>query len=92
MTYSVDKLDQWASATAHDELPHHETLARLYELADRYDDPSVSTLVSSASARHKEETGHQLAFGCCCTQDSIMAALRREERRLLRALEMEREL
>lgn len=91
MDEAVDNLDSWAKATAHDELPHHETLARLYELCDRYGGTSASRLVTSASERHKEQTGHLLAFGCCVTQDSIMAALRRDERRLLRGLEREAE-
>lgn len=89
MTPSVDNLDKWAEATAHDELPHHETLARLYELCERYEYRSVSGLVTSASERHKAIHGHRLAFGCCTTQDSILAALRREERRLLAQLELE---
>lgn len=92
MTEAVDNLDAWAKATAHDELPHHETLVRLYELCDRYGGTSATRLVTSASERHREATGHLLAFGCCSTQDSILAALRREERRLLRALEREQEL
>lgn len=89
MTLPVDNLDEWTRATAYDELPHHETLARLYELCNRYEHTSVTRLVTSASATHQRETGHPLAFGCCSTQDSIMAALRREERRLLRQLERE---
>lgn len=90
MTLPVDNLDEWAEQTAQDELPHEETLVRLYELCNRYDCESPTAAVSSASARHKTLHGHRLAFGCCATQDSIMAALRREERRLLRSLEQER--
>jgi hypothetical protein len=89
MAELVDNLDSWADDTAHDRLDHHETLARLYELCNRYDGTSVTRLVSSASEAHVELTGHALAFGCCTSQDSILAALRREERRLLAKLEQE---
>lgn len=85
----VENLEEWARATAKDELGHEETLVRLYELCNRYEGTSVSRLVTSASERHKAATGHALGFGCCSDQDSILAALRREERRLLRRLETE---
>ena len=34
-------------------------------LADRYGARPLRSEAGSASARHLEETGHQLAFGCC---------------------------
>lgn len=83
------KLDEWADDCAADTLPTQEALARLYELCNRYGDPSPTELVGSASQRHRERTGHKLSFGCCQDQDTLMAAIAREERRLLRALERE---
>lgn len=90
MGETVENLDQWSKGVASDELPYHEAMCRLYELCDRYGNSSVSSIVGSASEKHLEATGHRLAFGCCADQDSIMAALHRQERRLLRELERER--
>lgn len=89
MTPPVDNMERWERGVSLDELPYHEALCRLYELRDRYDNQSAVGMVGSANARHLEATGHRLAFGCCADQDSIMAAIGREERRLLRALERE---
>lgn len=89
MTHPVENMESWERGVARDELPYHEALCRLYELRDRYDNPSATGMVGSASARHLEATGHRLAFGCCADHNSIMAALGREERRMLRALELE---
>lgn len=86
---TVDNIEQWTAEVAHDELPYHEALARLYELSERYGHRRATSLVGSAAAVHYEETGHRLAFGCCATEESIMAALNREERRLLRSVERE---
>lgn len=90
MTPPVDNLDQWTRLVAADELPYHEALARLYELSERYGDRSASATASSAAERHLEATEHRLAFGCCADEDSLLAAVAREERRLLQQLERER--
>lgn len=89
MSEPVDNMTEWSKGVASDELPYHEALVRLYELSNRYDGARATSLVGSAVERHLEETGHRLAFGCCADQDSIKAALHREERRLLRELERE---
>lgn len=92
MTEPVENMNEWSRAVARDELPYHEVLCRLYELCGRYANHSAHQYITSASAAHEAEMGHRLAFGCCATQDSIMAALAREERKLLRQLEHEQYL
>lgn len=46
--------------------PDPETLVKLYLLRDRYGLVSASKLMPvSESDRHRLETGHRLAYGCC---------------------------